>query len=71
MVFVTFVVHHCGWMKAFLVVTGTVFGLVVIAHLARMVAEPRTAAEPWYWAITIAAAVLSVWAWRLVWRTRG
>jgi len=54
-------------MKAFLAVTGTVFALIVIAHMARITVEPHMAREPWFWAITIAAAGLSAWAWRLLW----
>jgi len=56
--------------KAFLIVAGTVFGLIVIAHIMRMAVEPRMAKEPWFWAITIVAGVLSGWAWVLVWRLR-
>jgi hypothetical protein len=58
-------------MKAFLVVAGTVFGLIVVAHILRIVAEPDMAKEPWFWAITLVAAGLSVWAWRLVWTARS
>jgi hypothetical protein len=54
--------------KAFLVVAGSVFGLIVVAHIARITVEPEMAKEPWFWLITIVAAVLSGWAWRLVWR---
>ena len=57
-------------MKAFLITVGTVFGLVVVAHVARMVAEPRMAGEPWFLGLTLAAAALSAWAWWLVWKSR-
>jgi hypothetical protein len=57
-------------MKAFLIVAGLVFGLIVCAHIARIAVEPRMAGEPWFWLITIVAAALSAWAWRLVWRMR-
>jgi hypothetical protein len=57
-------------MKAFLVTAGTVFGLVVIAHVARVMAEPAMARDPWFWALTVLAAGLSAWAWRLVWTSR-
>jgi len=59
-----------GAMKAFLITAGTVFGLVVVAHVARLVAEPGMAKEPWFLALTLVAAALSVWAWRLVWKSR-
>jgi len=58
-------------MKSFLIVVGAVFGLIVVAHLARMVVEPHLVRDPWYWLLTIVAAVLSAWAWRLLWRTRS
>lgn len=59
-----------GAMKLFLITAGTVFGLVVVAHIARVVAEPRMVREPWFLALTLVAAALSAWAWRLVWKTR-
>jgi xanthine/uracil permease len=54
-------------MKLFLVTVGTIFALIVIAHFARMVAEPEVAHEPWFWLLTIIAAGLSAWSWRLLW----
>jgi hypothetical protein len=57
-------------MKAFLITIGTVFALIVVAHIARMIAEPRMATDPWYWLLTLTAAGLSAWAWRLLWRDR-
>ncbi len=56
--------------KAFLITVGTVFGLIVIAHIARMVVEPSTAHDPWFWLLTITAAALGGWAWRLWWTLR-
>ena len=58
-------------MKAFLITTGTVFALVVIAHVARMIAEPDVVHEPLFWLLTFVAAALSGWAWRLVWKLRS
>ena len=57
-------------MRPFLITAGSVFGLVVVAHVARIVAEPQMAKEPWFLALTLAAAALSAWAWRLVWKSR-
>ncbi|HEY8175460.1 MAG TPA: hypothetical protein VIF32_07205 [Gemmatimonadaceae bacterium] len=57
-------------MKAYLGTTGTVFALVTVAHLART-AEVwgRVGSDPWFVAgyalITLVAAALAVWAWRL------
>jgi hypothetical protein len=55
-------------MKAFLIVAGSVFGLIVVAHIARIMVEPNMAREPWFWLLTIVSAGLSAWAWRLAWR---
>ena len=52
-------------MNAFLITVGTLSGFVVIAHVARMVAEPRMIAEPWFWLMTVIAAGLSAWSWYL------
>lgn len=58
-------------MNAYLMTTGTIFGLIVVAHLWRMVAESAALArDPGYLALTLLAAALSAWAWRLVWRRR-
>ena len=55
-----------GRMKAYIITTGTLFGLIVVAHVLRVVEEPPLAADPWYILLTAAAAGISVWAWRLV-----
>jgi hypothetical protein len=58
-------------MKAYLVTTGTVFGLIVVAHVARVFAEgPHLATDPVFLVLTFAATALSFWAWRLLWRSR-
>jgi hypothetical protein len=57
-------------MKAFLITAGTVFGIIVVLHILRMGAEPQMAREPWFWALTVLSAALSLWAWRLVWKLR-
>jgi hypothetical protein len=49
--------------KAYVITTGTVFGLLTIAHLLRMVLEkPDLASEPFYLAITAASAAMCIWA---------
>ena len=54
-------------MKAYLLTTGELFGLITIAHILRIIAEwPRFATDPWYLMLTFAAAALCVWAWRLL-----
>ena len=58
-------------MKPFLITVGTVFALIVMAHIARIAAEPNLAREPWFLLMTAVAAALSGWAWRLWWTSRG
>lgn len=54
-------------MKAFLITAGVVFALIVIGHIARLVVEPQKGRDPFFWLLTLLAAGLSAWAWRLVW----
>ncbi len=57
-------------MKAYVITTGAVFGLLTLAHIWRVFAEePHLATDPWFILITVAAAALCVWAWRLVRRS--
>ena len=59
-------------MKAYVMTTGAVFGLLTLAHIWRVIAEePHLAREPWYILITAIAAALCLWAVRLLWRARS
>jgi hypothetical protein len=52
-------------MKACIATSGTIFGLVTLAHVARVVIERWSLAkEPAYIAFTLAAAAMAVWAFR-------
>lgn len=54
-------------MKAYVMITGALFGLLTLAHLWRIIEEgPVLATDPWYVLITVAAAALCLWAWRLL-----
>ena len=54
-------------MKAYVMTTGAVFGLLVVAHIWRVIEEgPGPAKNPWYIIITVAAAALCFWACRLL-----
>ena len=58
-------------MKAYVMTTGAVFGLLTLAHIWRVIEEgPHLAKEPWWVLITVAAAALCLWAVRLLWRSR-
>ena len=51
--------------------TGVIFGLLVVAHIWRMFVEGHLATQPEYIVITLIAALLSLWAARLAWRSRA
>ncbi len=54
-------------MKAYLVTTGSLFAVLTVLHVWRIIEEgPQLARNPWWILITIAAAALAVWAWRLL-----
>ena len=54
-------------MKAYVVTTGAVFGLITVAHVLRVIAEgPHLITDPWYVLLTVATASLCLWALRLV-----
>jgi hypothetical protein len=47
--------------------TGSIFALLTVAHIWRFIEEGRQlATNPWWILITLAAATLAVWAWRLL-----
>jgi len=58
-------------MKAYLVTTGALFGLIAIMHLLKAVADRQhMTTDPWGFfgmaALGLLAAGLSAWAWRLL-----
>ena len=54
-------------MKAYVITTGSVFGLLTLAHIWRVFAEgPRFATDPFFVLITVASAALCFWAWRVL-----
>lgn len=56
-------------MKAYVLTTGIVFGLLTLVHIWRAIEEgPQLAREPAYILTTLAAAALCIWALRLLWR---
>lgn len=58
-------------MKVYLLVMTLVFGLVVAAHVARVIAEgPQVARDPWFVSLTALAAFLCIWSLRLFLRSR-
>ena len=58
--------------RAYIMTTGTVFGLITLAHVLRIFTEGRqVATDPWFVLLTVAAAALGIWAWRLLRRPTG
>ncbi len=54
-------------MKAYLITTGTVFGLITLAHIWRVQAEGlHLATDPVFLGLTVLTAVLCFWAFRLL-----
>jgi ABC-type uncharacterized transport system permease subunit len=57
-------------MKAYLILTGTLFGLMAVVHVWRAIAEwPSTPGAGFFGlmaALILLPAVLSIWAWRLL-----
>ena len=54
-------------MKAYLITTGTVFGLITLLHIWRMFADGvHMATDPIFIILTVLAAALSAWAWTLL-----
>jgi hypothetical protein len=54
-------------MRAYVMTTGAVFGLITLAHVLRILAEgSHLLREPVWVLLTLATAGLCVWAWRLL-----
>lgn len=50
-------------MKAYLITTSAIFGMITVAHLLRMVYEgPGVASDPWFLGLTGLSVALCVWA---------
>lgn len=54
-------------MKAYVTTTGVVFGLLALVHVWRVVEEGgHLLRDPFFVLLTLTAAALAFWAWRLV-----
>jgi uncharacterized membrane protein len=54
-------------MKAYIITTGIIFGMITIAHIMRFVMEgSRLATEPVFILLTLLSAALCVWAWQVL-----
>jgi len=53
-------------MKAYVITTGIIFALIVVAHILRAIAEgPALAKDPHFILLTLLAVALCIWAVRL------
>lgn len=54
-------------MKTYLITSGTIFGLITLAHVARVIWKNRSlATDPLFAALSVLTTGLSIWAWSLV-----
>ena len=53
-------------MKGYVITTGTVFGLLTLAHVWRGIEEPHLTKDPAFIVVTILAAALCVWSLRVL-----
>ena len=54
-------------MRAYVMTTGVLFGLLALLHAWRLIEEGlHVDKSPWFVLITVAAAGLCIWAWRLL-----
>jgi len=58
-------------MRAYVIATGVIFGLLTAVHVWRIVEEPHLAREPWFMFATAASAILCFAAWRLARRSKA
>ena len=59
-------------MKGYIITSGSVFALLTLAHLWRIVAENRSlVSDPIFVSVTVMAAALSVWALLVLLRSKG
>lgn len=52
-------------MKTYVLTTGSLFLLLLGAHVARAIREPHLLRDPWFMLTSLISLVLLVWAWGL------
>ena len=52
-------------MKAYVITTGTLFALLALAHVWRVILERHLARDPWFLLTTLISVGMCAWAWRL------
>ena len=56
-------------MRTYVITTGAIFALLVVAHIWRIYVERSAAMEPFFILSTLLAVTFTVWAWRLARRS--
>jgi len=49
--------------KAYVLTTGILSGLLAVVHVWRMIVEPNLSGEAWFILATVGPAALAIWAW--------
>jgi TRAP-type C4-dicarboxylate transport system permease small subunit len=58
------------FVKAYVITTGAIFGLITVAHVLRVLTENlHLATEPVYVLLTVVSASLCIWAGYLLWHS--
>ena len=58
-------------MKAYVITTGIIFGVLTVLHLLRMGVERHLITDPHFILLTLLSAVLCIWAFGVLRRARG
>lgn len=53
-------------MRAYVITTGALFGLLTIAHIVKIILERRLIPDPVFIIFTLLSAGLTIWAWRVL-----
>jgi uncharacterized membrane protein len=53
-------------MKTYVITSGSIFGLLTLAHVWRVFLERHLATDPFFVVATIVSALLAFWAWRVL-----
>lgn len=56
-------------MRAYVITTGAIFGLLTLAHIWRWYVERHLLTDIGHVSVTVIAAALCIWSWRLTRRT--
>lgn len=53
-------------MRAYVITSGAIFGLITIAHIVKIFLERRLVPDPVFILFTLLSAGLTIWAWRVL-----